>query len=88
MYTSLKDLTDYEREALLNALRRDLNSEKTKSETDAVHRNYHQYNVRILARLLEFFNPRHIGRSTSDLGSGNDEAVQAPHVCPERFLSV
>lgn len=57
---NMQFLFDYEREALLEALRRDLrNSERKSRESESTtDAEYHAYNSRFVARLLEILNPK------------------------------
>lgn len=50
-------LFPHERQALLDALRRDLRIEKALSETDSQLADYHYANVRLNARLIELLEP-------------------------------
>lgn len=49
---------EYEKEALLEALRRDLRTEQEKAQRSTQHREWHIGNVRYAKRLLEVLNPR------------------------------
>lgn len=51
-------LMNYELQALLEALRRDLRSEQEKVATDFAWSDVHARNVRIVKRLLEAINPK------------------------------
>lgn len=52
-------LFGFEREALIEALRRDIRSELAKAESSRACRELHLSNARHSARLLEIFSPRH-----------------------------
>jgi hypothetical protein len=58
MNNRLIDLFPHEREALLEALRRDLRVELAKCENDPIWADIHQFNVTRNVRLLEAINPK------------------------------
>ncbi|NEX64705.1 hypothetical protein [Noviherbaspirillum galbum] len=70
---NMEFLFDYEREALLEALRRDLrNSERKAMEAQSTSdAEYHAFNSRFVARLLEILNPKAI----KDAAFGPDVAM-------------
>jgi hypothetical protein len=51
-------LFSYELQALLDALRRDLQMEISRAQTDAEWAGYHYINARLNVRLLELLEPR------------------------------
>lgn len=71
MSNILDGLFGFEREALLEALRRDLRAEQEKFERGGMYRDYHFSNVRMTTRLLEVLNPR--VRREGAAGSGEAE---------------
>lgn len=64
MVRNLLELLPLEREALLEALRRDLRSERNLAMLDSDWEIWHQRNVRLNLRLLEAINPK--GRSVDE----------------------
>lgn len=52
------DLLPYEIEALTEALRRDMRSERLKAETDPFWSTWHESNVRMNIRILDAINPK------------------------------
>lgn len=58
MNTSVLEMLQAEKEALLEALRRDLRSQKTLGMHDSGAAIWHQHNVRMNVRLLEALNPK------------------------------
>jgi hypothetical protein len=52
------ELFDYEKQALLDALRRDLRSESAKSAANTKDREEHLYNCRQILNLLDLLSPR------------------------------
>ncbi|WP_158597983.1 methyl-accepting chemotaxis protein [Noviherbaspirillum saxi] len=67
----LPGIFSHEMNALLEALRRDLRAEQTKSLAWTPHADFHRANVRNAMRLLEALNPRGLHRQKfSDITSG------------------
>lgn len=60
MKPSLVDLYPDEFESLLEALRRDLRSEISKSQSDVAWADWHEQNVRKGIRILEAINPKRL----------------------------
>jgi hypothetical protein len=58
MHRAIKSLFPHEREALLSSLRRDLRTEKAKSQSNTEHRDYHGMNVQLILRILDILNPK------------------------------
>lgn len=58
MQMSVSELLPVEREALLEALRRDLRSEREFALQDSRWQIWHQRNVQLSLRLLEALNPK------------------------------
>jgi hypothetical protein len=58
MADRLQKLFPYEFEELLNALRRDLRTERELAGTDVAWSEWHEANTRMVHRLLEVLNPK------------------------------
>lgn len=56
--SNLNDLLDYEREALLSALRRDMKAEEDRAFTDPYWADVHRAQARLDLRLLQLLNPK------------------------------
>lgn len=52
-------LFPYERQALLDALRRDMLSEQCKIKTDSDNATFHEINYRVVLKILETLCPKH-----------------------------
>ena len=59
-------LHSYEKEALLEALRRDLRSERCKVRTDPQDAEFHLANSRAIIKILEALNPKSRRSETAD----------------------
>jgi hypothetical protein len=58
MNVDMLELLPYEKEALLEALRRDLSSQRNLALLDSGYKFWHQRNVQLNLRLLEVLNPK------------------------------
>lgn len=57
MEKQIASLLAYQKEALLSALRRDMQCELEKAVTEPQWADYHRLNARILSSILEVLNP-------------------------------
>ena len=64
------DIYPHEMQVLLEALRRDLRSERLRAAEDPAAALIHRQNERLLIRLLELFNPRGAHREEYRLRAG------------------
>ena len=72
-------LFEYEKSALLEALRRDMRSEERRAASHSQYAEYHLANSRTSLKLLEALSPKQIGR-------GKQVADSMPTVCEDQVF--
>jgi hypothetical protein len=58
MHKEMMSLFPHELDALLCALRRDMQAELAKCQLETEERHYHAMNVKLILRILEILNPK------------------------------